>query len=152
MSERVTRSKRALAECASDCSICLEPISKNDPFRLPCGHTFHAVCIMKNVVLGQSTCPLCRGKFGKQKKTEDAIEEEEEEGEEEEEASDDSDYDEELIQSVANRMEQKLRPADVEMFLQRFRILTDVAVMSRRDKIELLAEQLTHHSDDEDDI
>ena len=56
-----------------------------------------------------------------------------------------------LIQEVANRLESKLLPTDVDLLLGRFRILTDTTAMSARDKIELLSEQITHVTDDEEE-
>ena len=86
MSDRFTRSKRKdrSIECsaADNCPICLDSMSKMDPFKLPCGHSFHATCMMKNVVTGNLMCPLCRAPVGK---NEPVYEEEEyEEGELEE--------------------------------------------------------------------
>ena len=104
-------------------------MSKMDPFKLPCGHSFHATCIMKNVVTSNLLCPLCRAPFGKNI----------------------DGYDEDQIQEVADRLESKLLSTDVDLLLGRFRILTDTTAMSARDKIELLSEQITHVTDDEEE-
>ena len=133
-------------------------MSKMDPFKLPCGHSFHATCIMKNVVTSNLLCPLCRAPFGKKQRHE--VEEEEDEDEEgafvvpqEDRFIRDSidGYDEDQIQEVADRLESKLLPTDVDLLLGRFRILTDTTAMSARDKIELLSEQITHVTDDEEE-
>ena len=42
------------------CSICIEPIYENDKIILKCNHTFHASCMMENVIKTNNTCPLCR--------------------------------------------------------------------------------------------
>lgn len=145
----VTRSssKRKAEECTTKaedtCTICQEDMKKMDPFALPCGHSFHATCIMKNVCFGQLQCPLCRGAFAKRTKTDDSSESEDDAGE--------SEYDEDMVQAVANRIETKFRPADVMVTLQRFRILTDPRRMTQRERCELLAEQLTHITDDEEE-
>ena len=60
-------------------------------------------------------------------------------------------YDVDQIQEVANRLESKLLPTDVGFPLGRFRIPTDTTAMSARDKIELLSEQITHVTDDEEE-
>ena len=165
MSDRVTRSKRKdqsiACSTADTCSICLDSMSKMDPFKLPCGHSFHATCIMKNVVTSNLLCPLCRAPFGKKQRQEEEYEEEEyEEGALEEQQDievrfnirDSNDgYDEDQVQEVADRLESKLLPTDVDLLLGRFRILTDTTAMSARDKIELLSEQITHVTDDEEE-
>ena len=163
MSERVTRSKRKdqsiACSTADTCSICLDSMSKMDPFKLPCGHSFHATCIMNNVVVTSNLlCPLCRAQFGKKQRREEEYEEEEIQGEEYaeralERALDryDDGYDENQIQEVADRLESKLLPTDVDLLLRRFQVYTDTTLMSERDKIELLSEQITHVTDDEED-
>ena len=160
MSERVTRSKRkrkdlsVACSTADTCSICLDSMSKMDPFKLPCGHSFHATCIMNNVVNTSLLCPLCRAPFGKKQRHEEEYEEEEyEEGAlvVRFNTHPDDGYDEDQIQGVADRLESKLLPTDVDLLLGRFHILTDTTAMSARDKIELLSEQITHVTDDEED-
>ena len=42
-----------------ECSICLEPILKNRPATLSCGHIYHKNCI-KNWLKNNDECPLCR--------------------------------------------------------------------------------------------
>lgn len=130
-------------------------MSKMDPFTLPCGHSFHATCIMNNVVTTSSLlCPLCRAPFGKkQRQEEGAFEEQQDDIEVRFNIRDYSNdgYDEDQIQGVADRLESKLLPTDIDLLLGRFHILTDTTAMSARDKIELLSEQITHFTDDEEE-
>lgn len=42
-----------------ECSICLEEIGEKDILTTQCGHTFHASCMFKNMVVS-TTCPMCR--------------------------------------------------------------------------------------------
>lgn len=156
MSERVTRSKGIKREAETvpsstedKCSICLDSMSKMDPFKLPCGHSFHATCIMKNVVWGRSTCPLCRHKISEQQQRRNDSANEEQEEHREEDWNDL--YDEELVHRVGNRLESKLFPTDVDLLLTRFTILRDTTRMSERQRIEVLSEQMTHWTDNEED-
>lgn len=57
-SSRPVRPSRPSPECVSDCSICLETVSK--PGRiLPCRHAFHEACIAR-WLHDHEQCPLCR--------------------------------------------------------------------------------------------
>lgn len=47
------------------CVICLDFIQEKNRSLLPCGHEFHATCLMENVVNGNNTCPLCRDEITK---------------------------------------------------------------------------------------
>jgi hypothetical protein len=52
------------------CSICLEIINKNNNKVITnCGHTFHCICIMKNVSINGFACPYCRTNIAEDKKT-----------------------------------------------------------------------------------
>ena len=42
-----------------ECSICLEEIGEKDILTTQCGHTFHASCMFKNMVVS-TKCPMCR--------------------------------------------------------------------------------------------
>ncbi|KXS11687.1 hypothetical protein M427DRAFT_72607 [Gonapodya prolifera JEL478] len=44
------------------CSVCLDPLREPGAMlrRLPCGHSFHAVCVDEWLVLWHGVCPLCR--------------------------------------------------------------------------------------------
>ena len=54
------------------CSICLEIInSNNNKVITNCGHTFHCICLMKNVSINGFKCPLCRINIAEDRKTED---------------------------------------------------------------------------------
>lgn len=44
----------------NDCSICFEDIVKTKEIILDCSHNYHKDCIMKWVLKGHFTCPLCR--------------------------------------------------------------------------------------------
>jgi hypothetical protein len=155
MSERVTRSKGIKREAETGpsstedkCSICLDSMSKMDPFKLPCGHSFHATCIMKNVVWGRLTCPLCRHKISKGQRRNDSANEEQEEHREE---NRDDLYDEELVRRVGNRIESKLFRTDVDLLLTRFTIPRDITNLSERRRILVLSEQMTHWTDNEEE-
>jgi hypothetical protein len=48
-------------EGAETCSICLSTFEQNEEIgRLPCNHSFHAVCIYPWVKFNHNSCPLCR--------------------------------------------------------------------------------------------
>ena len=62
---RLTRqSKRRLeephAEEGEACTICLDPLKKHDVTMLPCGHSFHAKCMMETILKHNVKCPMCR--------------------------------------------------------------------------------------------
>ena len=42
------------------CCICMETIYEKDQIILKCNHTFHASCMMENIIHTNNTCPLCR--------------------------------------------------------------------------------------------
>ena len=64
-----------------NCSVCLESIKpendKDDSYnkkvllKLPCGHIFHSVCIMKWLIECNYKCPVCRKSCGSHHKVED---------------------------------------------------------------------------------
>lgn len=134
--------KRLCVEATIDseednCPICLDTLKTRDLTTLPCGHTFHAKCIMTNVLQNRSHCPMCRQPFSQP--AEDSTEE------------DSDDVDDYLIVAVASRLRQNLSKKDVCTLLSRF----DVRIpwLTSRRKSELciiLAEQMTHETDDED--
>lgn len=54
----------ATAEDEGECSICLEPIKKDNIIvELECGHIFHKHCIITNIFNNNNKCPLCRKQF-----------------------------------------------------------------------------------------
>lgn len=51
------------------CSICLEIINKNyNKVITNCGHTFHCICLMKNVSINGFACPYCRTNISEEAK------------------------------------------------------------------------------------
>jgi hypothetical protein len=90
--------------------------------------------MMENILKNNLKCPICRMVCVK---------------EDEEEKSDDGDMDEETILSVADRIEEKMKETDVDLCLTRFNLPNETKGMRKRQKCELLAEQLTHITDDE---
>lgn len=47
----------------TQCVICMEEIKEKNCATLNCNHTFHATCLMKNVVKANNSCPLCREEY-----------------------------------------------------------------------------------------
>jgi hypothetical protein len=41
------------------CAICLGPFEESSSFKLPCGHSFHVVCIF-SWFSNDVSCPVCR--------------------------------------------------------------------------------------------
>jgi len=120
------------------CTICLDTLNKSQcgVTMLPCGHAFHSKCMMENILKNNLKCPMCRRVCARV--------------EEEEESSDD-DMDENIILMVADRIRKKLKKADVHVCLTRFHIPNGTTDLTHREACELLAEQLTHETDDEDE-
>jgi Ring finger domain len=56
-----------------ECSICYDKFKKlsSDFCSLPCGHHFHASCLLKAIEKGYKLCPLCREILIKEEKKED---------------------------------------------------------------------------------
>ena len=137
---RLTRqAKRQLDETHTEsavCTICLEPLKTYDVTMLPCGHSFHAKCMMTAILMHNVKCPMCRTPCAR------ALDDDE---------SSDGEMDESMILRVADRIQDKLKKEDVSLCLTRFRLPNGLKGMTYRDKCELLAEQLTHVTDDEDD-
>ena len=51
------------------CSICLETINKNkNKVITNCGHTFHCICLIKNVSINGVACPYCRTNISEEEK------------------------------------------------------------------------------------
>ena len=49
-SSKRQRQEQCVAQTDSrQCALCQDPLQKKDPYLLPCGLSFHAKCIMKNV-------------------------------------------------------------------------------------------------------
>ena len=129
------------SDCAAQCAICLDTLmNQRDLTTLPCGHAFHAKCMMETILKTSPRCPMCRTVCARDP-----------EREEEEESSSDDGMDERTILLVADRIHQKLSDADVRTCLRRFRIPNGTQGLSHRELCELLAEQITHETDDEDD-
>jgi hypothetical protein len=49
---------------ASECPICLEPMTSSNSTATVCGHVFHAVCIGRSIATNPD-CPICRTHLGK---------------------------------------------------------------------------------------
>ena len=137
MNVRVTRATDRSKGTLSDgvCAICLESLADRDTNQLPCGHTFHSKCIMTNVLTNNSTCPMCRNDFARPT-------------ENEEEEDDES---ERMLQFVADRLEAKFEKPEITTMLEKFDIPDDTSRWRKRRVCELLAEQLTQETDDEED-
>ena len=140
---RLTRqSKRRLEEPRAEegeaCTICLEPLKKHDVTMLPCGHPFHAKCMMETILKHNVKCPMCRTPCARPLDQED-------------DNSSEGDMDENTILRVADRIQEKLARADVNVCLTRFHLPNGLKGLNYRERCELLAEQLTHETDDEDD-
>jgi hypothetical protein len=55
-----------MADCVTNCAVCLKEITNNNKVITICKHTFHFSCILKNYRLNLSTgnmCPICRASF-----------------------------------------------------------------------------------------
>ena len=65
--------------------------------------------------------------------------------------SSEGDMDENTILRVADRIQDKLAREDVHVCLTRFHLPNGLKGLNYRERCELLAEQLTHYTDDEDD-
>ncbi|EAT43256.1 AAEL005288-PA [Aedes aegypti] len=62
--ECVPRRGPPQAQCAPECSICMDPMTMMSSVRnLQCGHQFHSGCI-SNWLMNSSNCPLCRANVG----------------------------------------------------------------------------------------
>lgn len=48
----------------NDCAICLESVGERDACHLPCGHAFHASCVLQ-AALHDPRCPVCRVELAK---------------------------------------------------------------------------------------
>lgn len=56
------------------CSICLETINKNkNKVITNCGHTFHCICLIKNVSINGLACPYCRTNITEEENTDEDI-------------------------------------------------------------------------------
>ena len=140
---RLTRlSKRLLEETHTEggeaCTICLDPLKKYDVTMLPCGHSFHAKCMMETILKHNVKCPMCRTPCAR------AVDQNDDN-------SSDGDMDENTILRVADRIQEKLAKEDVSLCPTRFHLPNGLKGLTYRDRCELLAEQLTHETDDEDD-
>ena len=128
------------------CSICLNDLSfgDRDISVLPCGHTFHSVCIMTNVISsGNLRCPLCRGSI--------TVEKEEEDEEEESDAESESST-EEHIESVAARLLRKLSREDaISLLRNKFKVPKRLEARTTESLFEMLAEQIICETDDEEE-
>eukprot|EP00966_Prymnesium_polylepis_P255465 5902402-Prymnesium_polylepis.1 len=134
------QAKKAKTDEDDTCAICLETLNEaqTDVTTLPCRHRFHSKCIMDNVLKNSLRCPVCRTMCART------------EAEEEEDSSED-DMDESMILMVADRIQKKLKKEDVRRALTRFHIPNGTGGLTHREACELLAEQLTHETDDEDE-
>ena len=55
-----TRSDKSKTRCGGQCAICLDELNASAwQQELPCGHTFHAICVHPWLSLSES-CPVCR--------------------------------------------------------------------------------------------
>lgn len=55
--------KESICPMSSDCSICLDLLSKETTLELTCAHTFHARCICGWFQTGSTVCPICRQQY-----------------------------------------------------------------------------------------
>lgn len=46
-----------------ECCICMDDIMSTNCITTPCGHTFHANCLMKHTYMNNYTCPCCRAEL-----------------------------------------------------------------------------------------
>jgi hypothetical protein len=92
---------------------------------------------METILKHNVNCPICRTPCAR------AVDRDEE--------SSDGDMDETMILRVADRIQEKLAKEDISVCLTRFHLPNGLKGLTHREKCELLAEQLTHETDDEDD-
>ena len=92
--------------------------------------------MMETILKHNVKCPICRTPCARTMEEDD---------------SSDGDMDENMIIRVADRIQEKLTKEDVGLCLTRFRLPNGTKGLTYRDKCELLAEQLTHETNDEDD-
>jgi hypothetical protein len=55
----------------TECCICMDDIMSTNCVTTPCGHIFHANCLMKHTLLNNYTCPCCRAEMVEQPEEED---------------------------------------------------------------------------------
>ena len=48
------------------CVICLEETLTQSSIELPCGHAYHAVCLLNYAVRGNRLCPMCRTPYAEE--------------------------------------------------------------------------------------
>lgn len=90
--------------------------------------------MMETILKHNVKCPMCRTPCA------GALDDDSSEGE----------MDENTILRVADRIQEKLAKEDVSLCLTRFHLPNGLKGLTYRDRCELLAEQLTHETDDED--
>ena len=125
------------------CSICLDnDLCGRDVSVLPCGHTFHASCIMTNVIsTGSLQCPNCRATIVPAEKP----------SEEESDAESDSST-EEQIEHIAGRLLRKLSREDaISLLRNKFKVPKRLEARTNQALFEMLAEQIICETDDEED-
>ena len=65
----------------TNCSICLKPVQDSTNIIVTeCGHTFHCLCLMTNVLYNGFECPYCQTKMADQVSNEDDEDEDDDEG------------------------------------------------------------------------
>ena len=95
---------------------CLDPLKKHDVTMLPCGHSFHAKCMMETILKHNVKCPMCRTPCAR------ASDDDSSEGE----------MDENTILRVADRIQEKLAKEDVSLCLTRFHLERSLSGRGRR--------------------
>jgi hypothetical protein len=57
---KVINREKNTSTTVDDCSICLEPLTKDVRIALPCGHRYHDDCIRRSLTSTGGRCPRCR--------------------------------------------------------------------------------------------
>jgi hypothetical protein len=113
----------------TECCICMDDIMSTNCVTTPCGHIFHANCLMKHTRVNSYTCPCCRAEM-----VEQLVDEEEDEDEDEDDNSEDSDYD-----TITDEMEEE---RNLQGFRWLFQRVNDEALEGDEDEyIERMEEE-----------
>ena len=64
---RIFSSTTAGGAMQQTCIVCLEEVSSahDTTLKLPCGHMFHAACVVSCSREWKSSCPLCKKRFSR---------------------------------------------------------------------------------------
>ena len=55
-----------------ECCICMDDIMSTNCITTPCGHIFHANCLMKHTYMNSYTCPCCRAELVEKSRNHDS--------------------------------------------------------------------------------